>query len=690
MMHLLLSVLVALVAISIIPTVFSESLREEFTIPDWVKNTAGWWADEQIDDAVFFQTVEFLINEEIITVQIPTVDSEAVEEVPGWVKNTAGWWAEGKIHDITFAGAIKYLISQGIMTVEQEQEAESLPPCPHKIISGYACIVEEVVEVNDFYVELNGYNCCRNWAYVGKDYLFQIETLDGYRGNPIDGVTITAKIISKGGELRHHFGMITTEDGIYKNSITIPSMDWYAGNILSVTGTYNGVEKTIEKEFEVFRESNISYIKSYYGQIKSTTEINDDTSNGPALLRSGQETKYGWSAANIGDLDGNGVNDLAVGQEINRSGCHSQVTKGAVQIHFLNEGGTLKSTVEICESTSGITLANGHRFGSSVTGLGDIDGDGTPDIAVGGYLVDTKNRGEVDIILMNSDGSIKDQVRHLKTTTLTSLGDGTQLGYSVENIGDLNGDGINDIAMGGWNCDCGGASDSGMVIIGFLTSSGGFSSTVNIQRGTTNGPTLTASDAYGTAIANIGDLDGDGVQEIAVGSTNDAGDSGEIHIHYMNTDGSIKSTVALNDNHISQLDTTLSMALEGLGDINGDGVGDMAIGLDDSDATGTDRGGVLLVYLNSDGSVKSTVEFNDSSSNGPTLVDGDLLGTSIANMGDLDGYTKFNIVGTSFKGDLDGNNVIELAVGARGDDMDENGDPAGATNRGAAHILFLK
>ena len=254
----LLSVLVALVVISIIPTVFSESISGDFTIPDWVKNTAGWWADEQIDDAVFFQTVEFLINEEIITVQIPTVDSEAVEEVPGWVKNTAGWWAEGKIHDITFAGAIKYLISQGIMTVEQEQEAESLPPCPHKIISGYACIVEEVVEVNDFYMELNGYNCCRNWAYVGKDYLFQIETLDGYRGNPIDGVTITAKIISKDGELRYDFGEVTTVKGTYMGSITIPNMDWYAENILSVTGTYYGVEKTIEKEFDVLGKKGSS------------------------------------------------------------------------------------------------------------------------------------------------------------------------------------------------------------------------------------------------------------------------------------------------------------------------------------------------------------------------------------------------------------------------------------------------
>ena len=164
MMHLLLSVLVALVAISIIPTVFSESLREDFAIPDWVKNTAGWWADGQIPDSAFLQGIQFLIKEEIITVQIPTVDSEAVEEVPGWVKNTAGWWAEGKIHDITFAGAIKYLLSQGIITVEQEQVEE---------------LVEETVEVNDFYMEVNGDNCCQNWAYVGKDYLFQIETFDG-------------------------------------------------------------------------------------------------------------------------------------------------------------------------------------------------------------------------------------------------------------------------------------------------------------------------------------------------------------------------------------------------------------------------------------------------------------------------------------------------------------------------------
>ena len=125
-------------------------------------------------------------------------------------------------------------------------------------------------------------------------------------------------------------------------------------------------------------------------------------------------------------------------------------------------------------------------------------------------------------------------------------------------------------------------SNSGLVIIGFLNTSGGLEDTVQIHASTTNGPSLTAEDNYGMYIANIGDLNGDGVQEIAVSSEKDDGSSSEIHIHYMNTDGSINSTVALNDDDVSELGTTVSVAIEGLGDIDGDGVGDMAVGLDGS------------------------------------------------------------------------------------------------------------
>jgi hypothetical protein len=240
-MYNLLSVLSVLIIISTVPIVSAEVIRGESTVPDWVKNTAGWWASEQIPDSAFLQGIQYLIKEGIMIVEIPTeIDSEAAEEVPGWVKNTAGWWAEDKIHDTTFVSGIQYLISKGIIVVEQEVEVEEP--------------VEEVVEIKNFYMQINS-NCtyCVNWGYVGDEYHLQIETYDEQHGKYIDGVEISAKIISKGGELRHNFGQVTTEDGIYKNSIIIPSMDWYAGNILSVTGEYYGVEKTIEKEFEVFR-----------------------------------------------------------------------------------------------------------------------------------------------------------------------------------------------------------------------------------------------------------------------------------------------------------------------------------------------------------------------------------------------------------------------------------------------------
>ena len=244
-MYSLLSVLSVLIIISTVPLVSSEVIRGESTIPDWVKNTAGWWASEQIDDSAFLQGIQYLIKEGIIVVEIPTeIDSEDTEEVPGWVKNTVGWWAEDKIHDTTFVAGIQYLIGKGIMVVEQEVEVEEP--------------VEEVVEIKNFYMEVNGGSCsyCVNWAYVWDEYMFQIETYDEQHGKYIDGVEISAKIISKGGELRHDFGEVTTDDGVYKNSIIIPSMDWYAGNILSVTGEYFGVEKTIEKEFEVFKNKS--------------------------------------------------------------------------------------------------------------------------------------------------------------------------------------------------------------------------------------------------------------------------------------------------------------------------------------------------------------------------------------------------------------------------------------------------
>ena len=110
---LLLPVLVvSLVGILIIPNAFAEN------VPSWVKNTAGWWAADQIDDSSFLQGIQYLIKEGIMVVP-PTETLEASESqgVPAWIKNNAGWWADGQIDDGSFVSGLQWLITNGIMKI---------------------------------------------------------------------------------------------------------------------------------------------------------------------------------------------------------------------------------------------------------------------------------------------------------------------------------------------------------------------------------------------------------------------------------------------------------------------------------------------------------------------------------------------------------------------------------------------
>ena len=88
------------------------------SIPDWVKNTAGWWASDAISETEFVNSIEFLINEGIIDVSASS-NSKSEEGVPNWVKNTAGWWASDAISETEFVNAIKYLIKINIITINE-------------------------------------------------------------------------------------------------------------------------------------------------------------------------------------------------------------------------------------------------------------------------------------------------------------------------------------------------------------------------------------------------------------------------------------------------------------------------------------------------------------------------------------------------------------------------------------------
>lgn len=87
-------------------------------IPIWIKNNAGWWANNQIGDSDFVSGIQYLINQGIMKIPATTPGSgTGSNEIPPWIKNNAGWWASGQISDNDFVQGIQYLIKNGIMKI---------------------------------------------------------------------------------------------------------------------------------------------------------------------------------------------------------------------------------------------------------------------------------------------------------------------------------------------------------------------------------------------------------------------------------------------------------------------------------------------------------------------------------------------------------------------------------------------
>jgi len=99
---------------------------EESTIPSWIKNNAGWWADNKINDKDFISGIEYLIKNKIIKVSAYLNKENSSDDIPLWVKNNAGWWSSGKISDGDFLSGIGYLIENGIINVNAKTNSELL------------------------------------------------------------------------------------------------------------------------------------------------------------------------------------------------------------------------------------------------------------------------------------------------------------------------------------------------------------------------------------------------------------------------------------------------------------------------------------------------------------------------------------------------------------------------------------
>ena len=385
--------------------------------------------------------------------------------------------------------------------------------------------------------------------------------------------------------------------------------------------------------------------------------------------------------------------------------------------------GTVAGSLSLASGMNGLPLLSpGSRFGDSVTPIGDLNGDGIVDLAVGAPLDGTAGNapGSVYILFLNSNGSVDSSVRLSSGINgVPELADGDQFGQSVTTTGDLNADGIAELAVGAPLDDTRGADRGGIYIL-FLNTEGHVEDFTFIPDvADTNAEGLATDDNahFGDAVSSPGDIDGDGVPDLLTGSPNEgepAGSSGTVDLVRLNPDGTVASTsgfsigngqaIRFSDSvagigdidHNGTIDIAVGAPLDSdsgtvrivrfvgtdildsstriagnnsgdhfgtsltaPGDLDGDGISDVIVGADHAAETGQ----VNLLFLNADGSVRESVTIDSSTLNVPELDSGDLFGRSIAAVGDLNG---------------DGS--VDLAVGAAGTDE----------GAGALHVLFLE
>lgn len=99
------------------PMYKSEQIEDEITIPQWVRNNAKWWSENQITDYDFKNALQYLIRENIIVIPVLPNSDSSVTEIPGWIKNNAKFWVDGQISDQEFAKSIAFLVTSGIIKI---------------------------------------------------------------------------------------------------------------------------------------------------------------------------------------------------------------------------------------------------------------------------------------------------------------------------------------------------------------------------------------------------------------------------------------------------------------------------------------------------------------------------------------------------------------------------------------------
>lgn len=335
--------------------------------------------------------------------------------------------------------------------------------------------------------------------------------------------------------------------------------------------------------------------------------------------------EFGSAVSCAGDVDGDGINDFIVGSPLDDSNGESS---GSARVFSGADGHTFFTVYG---------AARGYKLGNAVGGAGDVNGDGFDDVIVGSRHEENSHQGlEAVFVYSGVDGSI------LHSYLESAVGD--LLGSSVNGVGDINNDGFDDFLIGKAN-GLGSSNNSGIVQV--------FSGQTGAVLMTLNG--VQPYEQFGFAAACAGDVNGDGVTDIIVGSIGHANYRGKVEVF------SGASGARLHSYSGNFANDIFGYSVGGVGDVDRDGFDDFIVGAP-SAANGTVFAGTAKVYSGFDGSVLFVKHGGQ----------GDGLGSSVGSAGDYngDGFPDFMAGSPGDDGGVPGGGSVKVYSGRNGNLLD--------------------
>jgi hypothetical protein len=300
----------------------------------------------------------------------------------------------------------------------------------------------------------------------------------------------------------------------------------------------------------------------------------------PIMIGEAAGDEAGRYVAPAGDVNADGYQDMLVGiPGQDSAGANAgavYLILGSGTIGNASLGSKIKYTGE----------AAGDMAGGGMDGLGDMNGDGYMDFVAGAPSNDDGiSQGGAAYVILGSSipagGSLGGQVQYTGWVNFQSTG------QEVSAAGDFNGDGFADLMVGGT-----GATPGVALVLGSATPVNASLSGSVFYAGSHGANVVGSHKSMGYG----GDINGDGYGDVLIGSESDSGNSGAVYLAYGTANPANASLTTLPKLAGVAAGDSLGSVVRGNGDVNGDGLADIVIGTMGNDEGGANAGGAYLIF----------------------------------------------------------------------------------------------